>query len=212
MNTEWNLPASAGERFKHTRGTEIDDSLLLYDEQFPLLFSNCIEIVSYFKCYRCGKCCTHDSPVIFVDEFDALSKNTGRRFFDALDPSVFPHRFKTPCPFYKNICEIQTYKPDTCKIYPFSMSQIDHLLLYLCPMGRKILNEYITFFKSNYGCDLKHQLEPNKAQTEQVEREQGTLSLYATIPYQPIPLFLKYLSQTKEKTQHPHDRSGGVVL
>ncbi len=196
----------------HRYGTSIDDNLLLYYEQHQLLLSNCIEILSYFKCYRCGKCCIHDSPAIFVDELDALSKNIGRRFFDALDPGVFPHRFKTPCPFYKNICEIQTHKPDLCKIYPFSTNRDDHTSLYQCPMGRKILNEYITFFKSKYGRDLKHQLEPNKAQTEQVEKGQGTLSIYVQIPNEYILPFLEYLSLTKEKKQHSHDRNGVIAL
>ncbi len=111
-----------------------------------------IEIVSFFKCDQCGRCC-RISPTLYSDECKHYSSD---KLVWKDDDNVC---LIEPCPFFaNNICKIQNYKPRICRAFPFAQIHtgnfdIQRNLLTLnkkvtisqCKIGREIFRKYLLF-------------------------------------------------------------------
>lgn len=100
-----------------------------------------LEILEYFECERCARCCK--IPVgLTDDDITRLYKLDGDAFFDKLEDRVLPNYLKTPCPYLvNNNCKVYKDRPLLCRLYPFSMAYV-FPSIRLCPLGIKILREY----------------------------------------------------------------------
>jgi Fe-S-cluster containining protein len=117
------------------------------------------EILSFFKCYRCGYCCRNIPVQLREEEIKSISAYLGiseqefvKRY---VDKSKLPFLYlKTPCPFFEFYrCTIYPVRPAVCRIFPFNeeslclLQRIDNIY---CPLARDIAREYRIFFKVKY--------------------------------------------------------------
>jgi Fe-S-cluster containining protein len=169
--------------------------------------------LSFYNCKKCGKCC-HEYPVsLGDDELLVLLKKDGNRVFDLLDESVVSNILKPPCGYLKNKeCSIHEIKPFVCKLYPFSLSRGNIIVLFFCPLGKEIYEELSTCL-DNYAKRKGIEISPEQQAEIQEEidtRENASEEIYnmcgykmtgnkellgTAIFYEAIPVFLKYLQQ-----------------
>lgn len=166
-----------------------------------------LEILSYFKCSRCGECCRTAPAVISDDELIGIARIAGHEAFDALDSNMLMNAFQAPCLFHSGECRIYRIRPNVCKIFPFSFKNIGFVTLILCPLGKDIQAEIENFIKSK-GKAVRYEHDKSMQAVEDTlngMRElaglnpAGELRIQMGLRYWYIPLFLKYLSRTKPK-------------
>ena len=152
------------------------------------------EILSFFKCHRCGFCC-RNIPVQLKEEeiknISAYLRISEQEFVKRyLDKNKLPTLYlRTPCPFFEFYrCTIYPVRPSVCRTYPFN----EELLCLLqrrdniyCPLARDIARELRIFFKVKY----KKTLPPPKwfrKLTHRIFQERGKIiSLMRNEEYTP---------------------------
>jgi hypothetical protein len=70
----------------------------------------------------------------------------GKAYFDMLDINSVRDRLKAPCGLLEgNLCSVYEKRPVSCRVYPFAWAQRGLLVLYHCPMGKKVTAELLKF-------------------------------------------------------------------
>ena len=99
------------------------------------------EILSYFKCERCGECCRTLPISLGWDDIERLYREEGESFLDKLDDNAIENCLKTPCPYLKgNKCTIYDKRPLVCRVFPFEFAY-PFPSIRNCPLGKKISAE-----------------------------------------------------------------------
>jgi len=162
-----------------------------------------LEILEYFECKRCCKCC-REMPIHLNDEaLERLYRIDGDALFDKMDDKEVDNYLKTPCPYLKgNRCTIYENKPMSCRMFPFVVIR-PVPTLQLCPMGKNIFEEFKVLARK-YGKGKKN---------VKVEWEEGASgvrlpdysgdsekkAVYVALPIPVLEKFLKYLQAEKGK-------------
>jgi Fe-S-cluster containining protein len=207
---------------------------ILSEEDFRLLVATNIRILekktdeiepmiekclSFYNCKKCGECC-HKYPVSLEDdELLVLLKKYGNRVFELLDEGVLNNVLKPPCGYFKNKeCSIHEIKPNVCKLYPFSLSRGNIIVLFFCPLGEEIYEDLSTCldnYRKQKGikisaeqqAEIRKEIETRDNASERIYntcgyKMTGTKELLGTaIFYEAIPVFLKYLQQKSKHNQ-----------
>lgn len=181
----------------------LDIELKIHEEIEPTL----VEILSYFRCERCDKCCSEAPATVSDEELIAIAKKTGNEAFDALDENLLVNAFKTPCRFLsKKKCRIYDLRPRVCRIYPLSLKNFGFVTLVLCPLGKEIQKELENFIRSKGITKIRYEYDKDMQKVEDTLTEmremagfqKGTKTLVQVgLQYGYIPLFLKYLRHKK---------------
>lgn len=104
----------------------------------------------------------------------------GSAYFDMLDINAVRDRLKAPCGLLEgNLCSMYEKRPMSCKVYPFAWFQPGLLLLYQCPMGKKVTSEFLTF--AEFSGFKVEKAEPEKG-TQAVGLD-GKVITAALVPY-----------------------------
>ncbi|MCD6203926.1 MAG: YkgJ family cysteine cluster protein [Methanophagales archaeon] len=99
------------------------------------------DILSYFRCERCGECCRTLPISLGWDDIERLYKEEGEAFFDKLDDNAIENCLKTPCPYLNgNRCTIYDKRPLVCRVFPFEFAY-PFPSIRNCPLGKKISAE-----------------------------------------------------------------------
>lgn len=122
------------------------DYTVAIDTNKKEIISKIVEILQRFKCDLCASCCSNAGIDLSPDEAVEILKLKGRAYFDMLDINTVRDRLKAPCGLLEgNLCSVYEKRPVSCKVYPFARVQPGLLLLYQCPMGRKVTAELVKF-------------------------------------------------------------------
>lgn len=178
--------------------------LKLQEEIEPAL----AEILSYFRCERCGECCRSNPPGVSDEELVAIAKKTGKEeAFDALDENVLMNAFRSPCRFLSGHgCKIYETRPRVCRLYPFSLKNMGFITLVLCPLGKEIQKELENFIRSKGITKVRYEHNPEMQKVEDALNEMREISgfqkgtrtiIQVGLLYGYVPLFLKYLRHKK---------------
>lgn len=111
------------------------------------------EILYYFKCRACGKCCK--IPVmISKEEIEKICEKL------KMDTFEFSRRYlgnefylKEPCPFLENrkggkaFCRIYEVRPEVCRLFPFSSMNNNLQAVDECLLAKEISEAIIEFEK-----------------------------------------------------------------
>ena len=110
------------------------------------IISKIVEILQRFKCELCAACCRNAGIDLSPDEAVEILRLKGRAYFDMLDINAVRDRLKAPCGLLEgNLCSMYEKRPMSCKVYPFAWVQPGLLLLYQCPMGKKVTAGLLKF-------------------------------------------------------------------
>ncbi len=110
------------------------------------IISKIVEILQRFKCDMCASCCRNAGIDLSPDEAVEMLRHKGKAYFDMLDINAVRDRLKAPCGLLEgNLCSVYEKRPVSCKVYPFAWVQPGLLLLYQCPMGKKVTAELVKF-------------------------------------------------------------------
>lgn len=133
-------------------------------------------MIEFFKCKRCGKCCTeinnidlHLGDIQRIARFLGESESRIRDQFTAPTSKAGIVRVKSqPCPFYDREakgCRIYSARPYCCRMYPFLTADAagDLVNLAQCPSGMDTLLE---FMKSDIGDYIMNH--PSKDRTKKI--------------------------------------------
>jgi Fe-S-cluster containining protein len=105
-----------------------------------------VEILQHFKCDLCASCCRNAGIDLSPDEAVEILRIKGIAYFDMLDINAVRDRLKAPCGLLEGkLCSVYEKRPMSCKVYPFAWVKRGLLLLYQCPMGRKVTAELLKF-------------------------------------------------------------------
>lgn len=166
-----------------------------------------VEILSYFRCDRCGECCRIAPAVVDDDELVAIAGKTGNEAFDALDGDILWNAFKTPCHFLSEQgCRIYDIKPLVCRLHPFSLKNMGFVTLILCPLGKEIQKELENFIRSKGVTKIRYEHDKDMQKVEDTLNEMRKTAgfpeshqthIQVALRYGYIPLFLKYLKCKK---------------
>ncbi len=122
------------------------DYTIAIDTNRKEIISKIVEILQLFKCDLCASCCRNADIDLSPDEAVEILRLKGRAYFDMLDINAVRDRLKAPCGLLKgNLCSVYEKRPVSCKVYPFAWVQPGLLLLYQCPMGKKVTAELVKF-------------------------------------------------------------------
>ncbi|MBC8521943.1 MAG: YkgJ family cysteine cluster protein [Methanomicrobia archaeon] len=154
-----------------------------------------LEILEYFECERCCKCC-REMPVHLNDEdLERLSRLDGDALFDKMDDAEVDNYLKTPCPYLKGTeCSIYENKPTSCCMFPFVVIR-PVPTLQLCPMGKKIFADFKELARKYDKKDLKVQWEEGASDNRlpDYSGSTGKKAVYVALPIAVLEKFLKYL-------------------
>lgn len=183
--------------------TEMGIELKMQERIEPLL----VEVLSYFKCKRCGGCCSNAPAVVGDDELVAIAKITGNEAFDALDDGMLMNVFKSPCRFLSDHgCRIYGARPRVCRLYPLSLKNTGFVTLILCPLGKEIQKELENFIRSKGITKVRYEHDRDMQHVEDTLNELretagfqkgGSTHIQIGLRYGYVPFFLKYLRHTK---------------
>jgi Fe-S-cluster containining protein len=68
----------------------------------------------------------------------------GSAYFDMININAVRDRLNAPCGLLVgNLCSVYDKRPLSCRVYPFAWAQRGLLVLYQCPMGRKVTAEFL---------------------------------------------------------------------
>ena len=117
-------------------------SCAIIAEEIKKYDSLVLEVLQYFECKRCGKCCRKAFVQVSDEEIASLCKHLhiGFEEFDSeyMDQEAIENYLRRPCPFLKgNDCSIYEQRPNVCRVFPFTETGISQT----CPMGAKIAAE-----------------------------------------------------------------------
>ncbi len=164
-----------------------------------------LAILEYFECERCCKCC-REMPIHLNDEdIDRIWKVDGDALFDKLDENEVDDYLKTPCPYLKgNECTIYESKPMSCRMFPFVVIR-PVPTLQLCPMGKKVFEEYRRLARKYGKKDTKVQWDDdNASDRNRLPDYCGSGSgssekkaVYVALPLGVLEKFLRYLQTEK---------------
>ena len=122
------------------------DYTIAIDTNKKEIISKIVEIMQRFKCERCAACCRNAGIDLSPDEAVEMLRLKGRAYFDMLDINAVRDRLKAPCGLLEgNQCSVYEKRPMSCRVYPFAWVQRGPLLIYQCPMGRKVTAELVKF-------------------------------------------------------------------
>ena len=129
------------------------------------------DILSYFKCERCGDCCRTLPISLGWDDIERLYKEEGESFLDKLDDNAIENCLKTPCPYLKgNKCMIYDKRPLVCRVFPFEFAYPFPSIRH-CPLGKKISAELGKLEQELRGGGEKGIMEKSKGKSESEESE-----------------------------------------
>lgn len=117
------------------------------------------EIVSFFECRKCGKCCRKSSPNLLYSEYDKYKNHNVEMCWKDNNRVQIKGN---PCPFLdNNVCKAQNNKPMLCKAFPLMTAQnSDCIVIWDCELGREILKEYNKFLdETNRDSDIEIDVE-----------------------------------------------------
>lgn len=164
-------PCGSGKKYKKCCLGKDDETKSCYspeqlkgEQRIIKIFNIYMQIVSFFECSKCGKCCSFSSPdLLHSDEYKNFDKDL--LFWEDGLPGL-----KNPCPFFvDNTCKIHdnNIRPRICRVVPFSFPddpEYPHIIIEQCELGNKILDAYFIFLEeTNTGdndilCDLMYPL------------------------------------------------------
>lgn len=112
------------------------------DELIPKI----VKILQRFRCELCTSCCRNADVDLSPDEAVTMLRHLGKAYFNMLNFNAVRDRLKAPCGLLEsNLCSVYESRPVSCKVYPFAWVQRGMLLLYQCPMGKKVTAELVKF-------------------------------------------------------------------
>ena len=154
-----------------------------------------LQILEYFPCDRCCKCCL-EMPIHLGDaDLERLSKLDGDALFDKMDEHEVDNYLKSPCQYLEgDKCVIYEYRPMSCKMFPFVVIR-PVPTLQLCPMGKKIFDEFKKLAQKYGKKDLKVVWEEGAPYNRLPDYSggQGKKAVYVALPIPVLEKFLKYL-------------------
>ncbi|NQE46201.1 hypothetical protein C5S31_09300 [ANME-1 cluster archaeon GoMg2] len=153
-----------------------------------------LEILGYFECDRCCKCCT-EMPIHLNDEaLERLSRLDGDALFDKMDENEVDNYLKTPCPYLDgDTCTIYEIKPTACRMFPFVVLR-PVPTLQLCPMGKRIFEKFKDLVRKYGKKDLKVEWEEGGSdRLYDYSGETGKKAVYVALPIPVLEKFLRYL-------------------
>ena len=160
-----------------------------------------LEILEYFECERCCRCC-REMPIHLNDEdMERLYRLDGAALFDKMDESEVDNYLKTPCSYLKgDTCTIYENKPMSCRMFPFVVIR-PVPTLQLCPMGKKIFEEFKALTRKYGKKDLKVQWDDNVSDNRLPDYSGSTekKAIYVALPIPVLERFLKYLRAGRGK-------------
>jgi len=165
-----------------------------------------LEILAYFDCSRCCKCC-REMPIHLNDEaMERLYRIDGDALFDKMDENEVDNYLKTPCPYLEgDRCTIYDDRPMACRMFPFvAIRPVP--TLQLCPMGENIFDEFKRLTRK-YGKGKKKLREEWEEGAPGVrlpdyrgDTDSEKKAVYVALPIPVLEKFLKYLRMDgKEK-------------
>lgn len=98
------------------------------------------EIINYFKCEQCGRCCTECDVQLSDDDIIRICKHLEMGFDEFYD-DFMNHEYIynyliRPCPFLKDgKCDIYVARPHVCRQYPFADNTV---AVHPCKIGGEI--------------------------------------------------------------------------
>lgn len=166
------------------------DNAVAIDTNKKEIISKIVEILQRFKCDLCAACCRNAGIDLSPDEAVEILRLKGRAYFDMLDINAVRDRLKAPCGLLEgNQCSVYEKRPMSCKVYPFAWAQHGLLLLYQCPMGKKVTAEFLKFAELS-GFKVE-KAEPEKG-TQAVGLD-GKVITAAVVPYTLLRLYYESL-------------------
>jgi Fe-S-cluster containining protein len=125
---------------------KVPNYAIVIDTNREEIIPKIVEILQWFKCDLCASCCRNAGIDLSPDEAVEILRLKGRAYFDMLDINAVRDRLKAPCGLLEgNLCSVYEKRPMSCKVYPFAWVQPGLLLLYQCPMGKKVTAELLKF-------------------------------------------------------------------
>ena len=147
------------------------------------IISKIVEILQWFKCDLCASCCRNADIDLSPYEAVEILRLKGRAYFDMLDINAVRDRLKAPCGLLEgDLCSVYEKRPMSCRVYPFAWAQRGLLVLYQCPMGKKVTAELLKFAEMS-GFKVER-AEPEKG-TQAVGLD-GKVITAAIVPYTPL--------------------------
>lgn len=134
----------------------LDKSMILRCLQFQRESTVLIkELLSYYKCSRCGKCCEFTEIYITELEYNTL-KRRDSRINKKINYREIGYYLSNPCAYLSDDkrCKVNNIKPSVCKNYPFTFTYGTFMCLILCPLGEQIASDLYEFGKEfglNFG-------------------------------------------------------------
>jgi len=160
-----------------------------------------LEIQEYFECERCCKCC-REMPIHLNDEdMERIYRLDGDALFDKMNENEVDNYLKTPCPYLKgNLCTIYENRPMSCRMFPFVVIR-PVPTLQLCPMGKKMFEQFKALTRKYSKKDLKVEWEEGTSgdRLPDYSGSTGKKAVYVALPIAVLEKFLKYLRAEKEK-------------
>ena len=154
-----------------------------------------VEILDYFECDRCCKCCT-EMPIHLNDaDIERILRLDGDALFDKLDANEVDNYLKTPCPYLEgDSCTIYENRPAACRMFPFVVIR-PVPTLQLCPMGKRIFEQFKNLTRKYGKKDLKVEWEEGTASEclHDYSSETEKKAVYVALPIPVLENFLRYL-------------------
>jgi Fe-S-cluster containining protein len=156
------------------------DYTIAIDTNRKEIISKIVEILQRFKCDLCASCCRNADIDLSPYEAVEILRLKGRAYFDMLDINAVRDRLKAPCGLLEgDLCSVYEKRPMSCRVYPFAWVQRGPLLIYQCPIGRKVTAELVKFAEHS-GFKVER-AEPEKG--AQAVGLDGKVITAAVVPY-----------------------------
>jgi Fe-S-cluster containining protein len=110
--------------------------------------STCINIVEKYKCNKCGLCCKNNNLFLTQYELNVICdklkiKEENVKIKNKSDDYLI---LNAPCPFLKNnVCIIYDFRPDICRVFPFSCRIESLQSLKTCNLSKEIYKDIKLF-------------------------------------------------------------------
>ncbi len=153
------------------------------------------EVLGYFECKRCGKCCREMPVHLNDDDIERLLRIDGESLFDKMNEDEVDNYLRTPCPYLRDdVCTIYENRPTSCRIFPFVVIRPEPTLL-LCPLGREIYEELKKLTRKYGRKDVKEYWSDGEDQWRLPDYS-GTIDqkvIYVALSEKLLTDFLRYL-------------------
>jgi len=162
-----------------------------------------LEILEYFECERCCKCCL-EMPIHLSDEaMERLYRIDGDTLFNKMDENEVDNYLKTPCPYLRgNRCTIYENRPMSCRMFPFVVIR-PVPTLQLCPMGKKIFDKFKVlarkYSKGKKNLRVEWDKGASGVRLPDYSGDSEKKAVYVALPIPVLEKFLKYLQAEKGK-------------